>query len=410
MNAADSILRLKTVDRVRADQRQWVADTREAAASGRPFAICSSDEFEEIFSLFDVPVLVINYWNFVIVSQGKAAHFSQVLEKAGYPGPHFLSLGLASSLEPEQAPWGGLPKPIILLGSTRSDYEMRMGELWARALDCEFYPLDFNMQSAASKPLPDDWWRRTETDWEAMVDPERLELRIAQNYELIRHLECRLGRSFDNRAFVRSAELENEQMRYWQRAHDLIAAAPRCPVSLRDQLAMYQPMWKRGTEYGLEMFRLYFEEVQARVADGLAGYPVERKRLLYWSMLEDPPFHAWLRDRYGAVFVGNNYGPIPGFYIRQFDPAEPMRAMAGRHLFLFGQSPELMIAEARAHRVDGIVMTAPNSDRHPTRFRQAAVAAGIPLLEVPDTQLSDRNQALLTQFMESALATEPLLA
>lgn len=407
MAHSDDALRLNTASIVRSHQREWLADARARAEAGEPFAICSSDEFEEIFTLLDIPVLVVNYWNYLTLRQGLGPHFTKVLEDRGYPGPHFFGIGLATAMDPANAPWGGLPKPSIIVGSTRTEYEGRISELWAREMGCEFYPMEFNMQSPPKRRLPADWYTRTAHDWEAMLDPDRLEFRIQQNYALIAHLEQKFGRSFDHAAFVRSAELENEQMGWWEKTHQLIAGAERCPVSLRDQLAMYQPMWHRGTQFGADIFRTYHDEVAKRVANGQGGYANESKRLIYWSMSEEPAFHGWLNDRYGAVFVGNQYSSIPNYYIREFDRADPMRAMAGRHLFLFGFSAALMIEDARLHRADGIVVIGPPSDDMPSDMRQASEDAGIPFLELPTTRLDDINRERLDRFMQERLGAQP---
>ena len=59
--------RLASVDAVRAHQRRWLEETRTAVAEGgREFAICNADDFEEIFTAFDIPVLVVNYWNSIV--------------------------------------------------------------------------------------------------------------------------------------------------------------------------------------------------------------------------------------------------------------------------------------------------------------------------------------------------------
>src|SRR4051794_30177784 len=117
--------RLESVNAIRTHQRNWLAETRQRAEAGEPFVISTSDEVEEIMAAFGIPVLVINYWNFLITAQRKAGHFTHVLENRGYPGPHFFALGYASSLEPEQAPWGGLPKPTLMIGATRHETELK---------------------------------------------------------------------------------------------------------------------------------------------------------------------------------------------------------------------------------------------------------------------------------------------
>ena len=260
--------RLESVNAIRAHQREWLADTRQRAVDGEPFVICNSDELEEILAVFDIPVLVINYWNFVITAQRKAEHFSSVLAERGYVGPHFFGLGLGSTIDPQNAPWGGLPRPTLIVGSTRHESELKVTELWAREFGCPCYPLDFNFASPYRRLPGDDWWARVRDDWAQLVDPARLELRVEENKALINYLEMLTGRSFSFHKLRRVMELVNEQMDYMSRARDLIAAARPCPVSLRDQMSAYQTNWHRGTPRGLELARAYYAEVKQRVEAG----------------------------------------------------------------------------------------------------------------------------------------------
>jgi hypothetical protein len=75
--------RLESVNAIRAHQRTWLVQARERAEAGEPFVISTSDEVEEILAAFGIPVLVINYWNFLITAERKAGHFRQVLESRG---------------------------------------------------------------------------------------------------------------------------------------------------------------------------------------------------------------------------------------------------------------------------------------------------------------------------------------
>jgi benzoyl-CoA reductase subunit B len=394
--------RLKSVDAVRAYQRAWLEDARNAAQNGAPFAISNSDESEEIFTALGIPVLVINYWNFIIVSQGKAKHYSDLLEARGFPGPHFFGLGLASTLDPENAPWGGLPKPAVLVGSTRSESELRVTEMWARELKCPFFPLDFNFASGAKRIPPKRWWERIRDDWENLVDPDRLDLRVQQNKELIRYLETITGRTFSLLQLSQVMERVNQQMDQWTAVSDLIAEAPVCPVSLRDQLAMYQTMWHRGSEKALEFINAYYQEVKERVNSGINAYGTTKYRLLYWSMLQEPPFHAFLQERYQAAFVACDYSSTPQFYARTVHNNDPLRALSARHLFLFLHTPEWAVWTARRFHCDGVIAIEPPS-RVASANQIACENAGIPFLAVPGVKDDEQTRAALSTFIEHRL-------
>lgn len=370
--------RLDAVNRVRAVQREWIAATRESVAAGGPFAICNGDEAEEIFLAMGIPVLAINYWNFLILAQGNGQHFTGILHQRGYPGRHMFALGLASSLEPGKAPWGGLPKPSIICGSPRSESEMRVTELWARATGAHHFPMEFSFPAEHRDPVPADWWNWTADRWEELIDTPRLDFRVEQERQLIAFLETVTGRSFDVTDLGRAMMLVNEQMRLWAEARRLIAATTPCPVTIRDQMSMYQAMWHRGTETGVALLGDYVAEMRYRVAAGVGGYGRERIRIHFSG--DVPKWQAWAEETYGAVTVSNFYSGVPDLYARRIYKGDPLRVLAGRHLFLFALGSEFMAHQAREHRCDVVVAIEPNRHAYapaPSTDQQIVEAAGL---------------------------------
>jgi len=389
--------RLRSVDAVREFQRRWLAQARRDAEAGEPFVICNSDEFEEVLNVMGIPVLVINYWNNVVVKDGKAPVLNESLRSRGYQ-PSFFSLGLASALDPGNAPWGGLPRPALILASARSETDLRVTELWARAAGCPCYPLDFGFTAPFRQLMPADWRQQLRANWVSLVDPDRLELRLTQNLALIGYLEQLTGRTFDPAALERAMIALNEQMDTWMRVTDLIAGARPCPVSLRDQMAVYQVMWHRGTDRATAFLSDYEAEVRDRVSAGAGAYPSERVRLLYWGDRE-PGYHRYLQGM-GAVFVGCLYSSTPQTYARDFAPGEALRALAARHLLLFERSPDWPVAEALRHQCDGVIgVEAPSTV--PSAIAQACAAVGLPYLAVPRETDDAEVRELLAPFVAS---------
>lgn len=388
---------LASVQAVREHQRAWIENTRVAASEGKPFALCGSDEVEELFSLLDIPVLVYNYWNFVILSQRKGPHFSKVLEDRGYPGPHFFALGYGSTLDPEEAPWGGLPKPTIMVGSTRYESEMLISEKWARTFGCDYIPLDYNFSSHDKKPLPDDWWARLRTDWDQIVDTDRLELRMAEVKSLLAYLETKTGRTITQGALADMMELVNRQMDLWMEANYLIADAPDCPVSFKDQTAIYQAMWHRGTQKGVSFIEAYRDEVAQRVKDGTSAYAKGTKRMIYWSMDREPASHKYMQQQ-GASIVASSYTRCPSFYARE-TYGDPMRALCARHLFLFEViSPSWLLADVERWRGDAVILVE-REDGPKGVLRTACEQAGIPVLCLPHTGDDEKTRDAIDRFM-----------
>jgi hypothetical protein len=259
-------------------------------------------------------------------------------------------------------------------------------------------PLDFNFASPYRLLPGEDWWARIRDQWEDLVDPARLSLRIEQNKALISSIEMLTGKPFSWQALRQVMERVNAQMDVMSEARDLIAAARPCPVTLRDQVSAYQTNWHRGTPAGLELATAYRDEVRQRVRDGVGAYPQERVRLLYWSMQQEPEFHAYLEERYGAVFVGAPYGAMPQTYARTVYHDDPLRALSARHIFLFDMtSTSWMLSEARRYAVD-LVVGVEEPSRYPSRFRQACEAAGFRYLGVPRVSDDPDIRAILDRF------------
>jgi hypothetical protein len=395
--------RLASVDAIRAHQRAWLAETREKAFAGEPFAICNSDEFEEAFTVLDIPVIIINYWSAVVTREGKARHFHDVLKAHGYVAPPSHALGFGTTLDPANAPWGGLPKPAVILGSTRDEGYLRVAELWAREAGCPVYPLDFNFVGQFSITLPPNWWERMRDDWESVVDPHRLALRLEQVKGLIAYLEMLTGRPFSLARLREVLELRNRQMDLWIEARDVVARARPCPISLRDQMALYQVTWRRGTETSFELLRAYYEEVKELVAAGVGTGPTERYRILLATTGPDPAFHPYLREAHGAVIVTNNNMAIAELYACAIHDDDPLRALAARQLFLFDKEPHWYVMQARQWGVDGVIgMERPTG--YLSEYRRVIEAAGFPYLALPRDADDPEIRALLDEFITTRLS------
>ena len=396
--------RMKITAVIREHQHAWLASLKEGVEKGQDFAICAADEFEELFLLFGIRALVVNYWHNLVIAGGNGGYYRELLSERGYDTVGMGPLGYAAALDPEKAPWGGLPKPTIMLGSTRDEGEFRFLELWAKHIGAPFYPLEYNLSGPYKKIPADGWWRELRKNWRDLVDADQLALRVDQLKALIAHLEQVTGRSFEVGALTRSLTLLNKQMDLWTEGLQMIADAPVCPVSLQDQLAMYQAMWHRGTERGVEFLQAFRDEVAERVAVGARAYPEEKYRLLFWSGEQEPRFHKYLREQHGAAFVGNLYSACPSLYARDFDPADPLPALAGRNLFLLAhETPGWLLEQVRRMRCDAVIVRE-NTYPHSPIDRQVCEAAGVPYLNVPHLEDSEEIRAMLDKFIAEEVA------
>jgi hypothetical protein len=401
---------LESVNAVRAFQRNWLEKTRERVVLGEPFAICNGDEFEDIFNMMDIPVIVINYWNSIIAQKRMGVHYNNVLATNGYPKSEgFFAWGLASTLDnnPETAPWGGLPKPAIIIGGSKSDLEMKVLDIWAREMGCPFFPLDFSFDSFENiieglYPPPADAMNRMRNHWDEIIKAERLDMRVEEEKALIHFIEVTTGRRLSNSKVMNGLMLLNEQMDYWVKARDLIAETIPCPVGVRDQSAMYQAMWHRGSTTGRDLVKAYYEEVKERVEKGIAASPNERLRLS-WSGDRSPIFNRYLEQKYGAVIVAWAYSSFPDRYYRNFTNKDPMRCLAALHMVLGWAPHDKALQDAVAHKCDGAIRIS-FDNRDPTVEGSVWEENGIPLCEIPRDSDDAEVISILDKFMERLLS------
>ena len=395
---------LMSVQAVRAYQREWLQKTRERVNQGEAFAICNGDEFEDVFNMMDIPVIIINYWNSIILQKQIGEYYNSVLVKHGYPAPAgFFAWGLASTLDnnPETAPWGGLPKPAIIIGGSKSDLEMKVLDIWAREIGCPFFPLDFSLDIVPEwlYPAPRDSNERMRDHWDEMIEPIRLAHRVEEEKQLINYLEVTTGKKLSMGKLMQGLQLINEQMEYWGKARDLIAETVPCPVGVRDQSAMYQAMWHRGSTVGRDLVKAYYEEVRERVDKGIAANPNEKLRLS-WSGDHAPLFASYLEEKYGAVIVAWAYSSFPDRYYRTFIDKDPMQCLAARHMVLMLQTDNV-VKDVISHKCVGAIEV--SRDAGPSSRKQLYEEAGIPLCELPRESDDAEVRSILDNFIETRL-------
>lgn len=393
--------KLRSADAIRRHQKEWFGNLLKRVAAGEPYIISHADECEEILAIMDIPVQIVNNWNAIIAVKGLTEYYRNVLNHKGYDTEEttglLLEAGFASTLDnkPETAPWGGLPKPTLIIGS-RSDVDMRILELWAREFDCLYYPLQ--KSSSHFKSHPPNWWELLTDHWDECIDSRCLDFRVEQEKALIHLLETTTGRKFDYNRLYESMTLINEQMEYFKQARDLICDTIPCPVNISDQLTTYQTMWHRGTEAGRDLMKAYLEEVRTRVQNGICANPDEKIRLM-WEDGTPPRWAPYVDEKYNAVCIAPFYSSIAcDAYTRKIGE-DPMRAMASRHLMLFDYTPEWRLRDARLCHCHGVVKVQGIYGSAGTIFEEA----GIPFLELPREANDSETKSLLDNFLQNKI-------
>lgn len=382
--------RLTAASSALAYQREWFAGLHEHVAGGGKFALVNADTPHEILRAFDIPYVVNQWWSSIAASRGGAQRYLSLVEEQGLPrnSEQYNAIGIGSALDndPETAPWGGLPRPFLVLGDITGDITRKVFDVWGMQDGITFFPLE----NSAEAHSEGKWWDRIATDWEELTGSARIDLLVDELGELIKFLEEATGQKFDPDKLARIMELGNEQAAWNKRTRDLIAATYPCPLSLNDSIsAVMVPQWHRGTEWGRDAARSLYEEVEQLIADGASMADPERVRLMWIGrgLWFDLGFYRYFEESYGAVFVWSMYLAIAADgYARHGD--DPLRALAARfvgfheHLYVAPMSAEWYVQQAQMHGVDGVVHLVADDPRGNWATTRALQAAGIPVIEV----------------------------
>ncbi|NUS53693.1 MAG: 2-hydroxyacyl-CoA dehydratase [Streptomycetaceae bacterium] len=372
-------------------QREWFADVRRRVAEGEPFALVSADAPQEIFRAMDIPYVVNQWWASVVSAKQRSAHNMSLLRARGLPddSEQYSALALGSVLDdPDDpdAPWGGLPRPTIVLGEAGRDAHRKVFDVWGEQPGIHTYRLE----TAVTPSVRPDWWELMPDRWEEAIGSARLDLMVDELEGLVRFLEVTTGRTLRESRLREVMELVNEQEEYNRRARDLIAATTPAPLSITDSIpSVMIPQWHRGTAWGRDAARRFHDEVAERVTTGAAACPGERMRLMWvgTGLWFNMGLYQHFQDRFGAVFVWSMYlGIAADGYIRHGD--DPMRTLAARFSAFADQlhtppwSCEWYVKEARHNQIDGVVHLVSSSAPHGYFTTRALEAAGVPVLEI----------------------------
>nr|WP_295663118.1 2-hydroxyacyl-CoA dehydratase family protein [Polymorphobacter sp.] len=354
-------------------QKQFGADLkRRVVDDGEPYAIVQADTPHEIFHAMDIPIVTNQWWAAYISAKQLSGRYFDVMTKHGYPenACKYCSLGLACTLaaDPATAPWGGLPKPAVLVARMTCDCIQHVFTQWAAALGSEFFP----MEAPAWEHKDPGWFARSRTEWRSVYDPDRIALMVAEMRDLIALLENRTGKRFDEAKFQHlMAQINLQEGMIWEAAQAIGTARP-CPVSIAEQMPNTMiPQWHRGSDWAVAHARRFRDEVMTRVDAGLGAAANEKIRLMWIGagVWHDPGFYQALEETLGAVFVWSMYMPFAGpAYIRDLD-GRPMEALASR---ICGMNEVLhlppwmngwMVSEAARCGIDAAIMLMPPDNR-----------------------------------------------
>jgi benzoyl-CoA reductase/2-hydroxyglutaryl-CoA dehydratase subunit BcrC/BadD/HgdB len=401
-------------------QKQFGVDLkRRVVDDGEPYAIVQADTPHEIFHVMDIPIVTNQWWSAYISAKQLSNRYFDAMVAKGYPANSckYCSLGLACTLanDPATAPWGGLPKPTVLVARLTCDCIQHVFGQWAEALDTDFFP----MEAPAWEHKDARWFEQSKSGWSNLYQPDRIALMVDEMRDLITLLENKTGRRFEEAKFHHLMERINAQEGYIWEAAQAIGKVRPCPVSIAEQMPNTMiPQWHRGSDWAVNHAKRFRDEVFERIASGIGSATNEKIRLMWIGagVWHDPGFYQALEERLGAVFVWSMYMPFAGpQYIRDLHD-QPMEALASRVcsmnevLHLPPWMNGWMVSESERCGIDAAVILLPPDNRlsqSGTKLTGLSLEqAGVPVLML-DADMVDAkawNHDAMVQLVADFLA------
>jgi hypothetical protein len=113
---------LEVTRTLRAYQREWFARLRqEVFENGRPYVIGGALVPHEIFEALDLPFITDVWYSGLVAARRQSAYYSNFLSGQGFHEGlsryGALTLGVLLDEDNPDKPWGGLPKPALVVTS-----------------------------------------------------------------------------------------------------------------------------------------------------------------------------------------------------------------------------------------------------------------------------------------------------
>ena len=317
---------------------------------GKPVAWCSGNVPVELVHANGVYPLYPESYSAMIAAQKMAREKCEKTEGRGYSMDacsYFrVNLGLEDEA-PQSLPFGGLPKPDMLLTTrlicmTQYKWWQVLSEMWGvpiHVVDAPFLG--------------------------GRVLPHQMEYFVGRLKGLVSFLEEYTGKKMSPDRFLEVLTLSDRAAELWNEVMDLRKARP-CPVATREMVGNVFPLVTLlGTKPTVDFFQALRDEIKEMVQQRQGAIPNERIRLALDNI---PPWHdlAFLTsvEERGAVFVIENYTCYA--WGGRIDLSDPWRGYAQKCLdiwpnYTIEERIQIYARQAREYHLDGYIFHANRS-------------------------------------------------
>ncbi|MBI5444516.1 MAG: 2-hydroxyacyl-CoA dehydratase [Deltaproteobacteria bacterium] len=384
--------------------KNYYEEAKQRAARGEAVILANVGIPMEILHAMDIPVIFNPHWSAVCAAKQVSERYLTALNRRGY----FRDLGRYCSLplgyffddRPEDAPWGGLPRPTAVVMDPMCDPLIKIGDIMSREVNIPYYVWDRGM--IAQPPRKNIWESVDDIEAYSYEEPWRIDFAVRETEGLIAFAEAVSGKSLQKDKLREAMDRSTEQFEYIEKTMDLAATVPT-PMRMGDHMAnLISTQFYRGHKFGLAQAKRLYEEVKERVEQGVSAYENERIRLMYSGVPNwfSPGFYDSFEEKYGAVFAWMGYLTLVPKSLMRKDASDPVRAAAARYVH-YGTElqppwfPRILVHEAKKFRIDGVVYSKVESCRYLSGSLRLAVRAlersGIPTFEHDADMVDSRD-------------------
>jgi benzoyl-CoA reductase/2-hydroxyglutaryl-CoA dehydratase subunit BcrC/BadD/HgdB len=366
--------------------------------AGKPVAWLMYGPNREILRCFDIlPIYPESYASNCAIKQ-QTSPYIEYAEEEGFSEyicgylrhamGYALSLARGDSLK--SAPFGGMPRPSMLLSSSRlCDPRTKVFETMRRYLNIPAFIYDQQVP-----PTEDPRWNDRE------ASRHYIEHNLEGLKSLVMFLEEQTGKKLDRDMLCEMVKNAIESWHLMYECFTLRKHSP-CPLPLEDLVVVWRPFRDMiGEKETVEFYRELRDELKERIKLGTSVTPEEKYRLLWLGlpMWFDMDLLTYIENRGGVVVMDSMFHPAKPVPI---DTTDPLRALAEKEYWCWdmygnsnGSQPRCGLTSGshvldmvRDYKLDGVIVHSVIScrsctigNRHIARMLQEQMR--IPLMEV----------------------------
>jgi benzoyl-CoA reductase/2-hydroxyglutaryl-CoA dehydratase subunit BcrC/BadD/HgdB len=345
---------LKMTEKLMGLVGKYWQDLWEGQRGGKLVAWCSGMSPHELLRAMDISVVYLEGYGGICSVAGVSTDLCQRAEAIGY-SPDLCSLirnfiGATRGIpapDPEMLPFGGLPKPDLMVCQPYCPGVYKTWEKYSRFFNVPLLVIE--------RPYLHDALNKAEIAQFVREGTEELQ-------EMVTFLESFTRRRLDYDRLGQSLALEREASNLWWDAVEMCRNIP-APMSIFDVFSHVFPFTMyRGEPEAVTYYQELKSELVERITCKVGPMAAEEKYRLYWDNL---PIYYRIAEHiqkfasYGAVPVAAMFP----FYFgsRDLDPKRPLESIV--ELFLFNPNNrglkgriDLVTKLIEDYSIDGLVM------------------------------------------------------